>query len=349
MPSGHSVLEYTGDGVTDTYAVNFTLGYIDKSHIQCRVGTEVDGSMNPVYRTLADVPGDPGRMRITGAVPGAGVKILFRRIVPKTVLQNDFADGAAIEDTALDDSFKQPIMMAHELLDGFGLETVYSDINLTGHKIKNVYTDANDPASLATVEYVGQAPVHAAAAAASAATAITAKNQAVTASTNASNSASAAATSALALGSALLATSFTAAWDFIVGQSAGVAIKKTLSEVFAAFLTLVGAWTKQQYAVPVVNEDMAGTFTVLADSHQAVSATITGPTTITAPTNSVIGKTMFFHMYSAGAYALTWDGVFKSTDNNTLPTTTTTEKRLYLQFYCYDGTNWSLIGMDSAS
>lgn len=151
MPSGYSVLEYQGDGVTTVFAVNFTLGYLKKSDIYCRVGDEVDGSGNPAYRVLEDIPGDPGRMRVLGAVPTASQKVLFRRITAKTTLQNDYADGEALDDDALDNSFKQQLMIAHELLDGFGLSTVYSDIDLTGHTIRNILTDDTDPTSAASI------------------------------------------------------------------------------------------------------------------------------------------------------------------------------------------------------
>lgn len=151
MPSGYSVLEYQGDGVTTVFAVNFTLGYLNKSDIYCRVGEEVDGSGNPSYRTLESIPGDPGRMRVLGAVPTAEQKVLFRRITSKTALQNDFADGEALDDDALDDSFKQTLMIAHELLDGFGLATVYSDMDMTGHTIRGLATDDTDPTSVASI------------------------------------------------------------------------------------------------------------------------------------------------------------------------------------------------------
>ena len=181
MPSGYSVLEYQGDGVTTVFAVNFTLGYLKKSDIYCRVGNEVDGSGNPAYRTLESIPGDTGRMRVLGAVPTASQKVLFRRITSKTTLQNDYADGEALDDDAHHNSFKQTLMIAHELLDGFGLSTVYSDIDLTQHKIINVQTDPNDPTSLCNVQYAGQAPIHSAAAQAAATEAGTARDQAVVA------------------------------------------------------------------------------------------------------------------------------------------------------------------------
>lgn len=172
MPTGYSILEYTGDGSTDTFSINFTLGYLSLEHIQCRVADEVDGSGNPEYRTLYAVAGNPGVLRVGGTIPAAGEKVVFTRTVPKDTLTNDYADGAILTGDNLDNSMKQAMMAVHEALDGRNLDTVYTDIDMTGHKLLNVFTDPNDPSSLATVASVGDAPAQAAAAAQSAAEAL---------------------------------------------------------------------------------------------------------------------------------------------------------------------------------
>ena len=48
----NSVVTATGDGVTVQYTLNFTLGILRRDYVTCRVGSEVDGAGDPVYRTL---------------------------------------------------------------------------------------------------------------------------------------------------------------------------------------------------------------------------------------------------------------------------------------------------------
>lgn len=358
MPSGYSVLEYQGDGVTTVFAVNFTLGYLKKSDIYCRVGDEVDGSGNPAYRVLEDIPGDPGRMRVLGEVPTAAQKVLFRRITSKTTLQNDYADGEALDDDALDNSFKQQLMIAHELLDGYGLSTVYSDIDLTQHKIVNVVTDPNDPTSLCNVGYAGQAPLHSAAALAAQVaseaardTSIAAKDQSVQAAADAEVSRAAAVVAEIAAEAAVSSSvqvgAFTAAWDMIVGSGPGAYIKKSLYEVAEAIraqlVGVVSGYTRQQYAVPVAVSPVAGAVTLDAELHQEAEITSTQALTMNAPTQGVKGMRLFLRLYAASALAISWNAVFKANADVALPAAHVAGKGIYLDFR-YDGASWVLMG-----
>lgn len=356
MPSGYSVLEYQGDGVTTVFAVNFTLGYLNKSDIYCRVGDEVDGSGNPAYRVLESIPGDPGRMRVLGAVPTASQKVLFRRITSKTALQNDYTDGESLDDTALDDSFKQQLMIAHELLDGYGLSTVYSDINLSGHKITNVITDPNDPTSMCNVQYAGQAPLHSAAAeaakiAAEAArdTSIAAKDISVQAAADSETARAAAVVAKNAaeaeVGTAVQISAFTGAWDMIVGSGPAAYIKKSFSE-FWTYLTgfASGKWAKQQSAVVVSINGASGTVALDAINHQdVVIVTPASTVAFSNPTNGQTGMYITITLFSATAVALTWGDKFFGNEDG-LPSTTTADKWHVLTFRCIGSNNWLYMG-----
>lgn len=110
----YSVHKYVGDGVTTQFAVNFTLGYLNKSHVSAHVQDELDGLGNPVYRTLTWI--SAGLVDV-GAAPGVGKTVTIRRTTPRDVLLVDFSDGAIFSETAIDRANLQKIMIAQEMSD----------------------------------------------------------------------------------------------------------------------------------------------------------------------------------------------------------------------------------------
>lgn len=153
--SGYSFYEYEGDGVTTQYPLQFSLGELKRAYVTCRVNNEVDAFGEPVFRELADVPGDPGMIEILGTVPPIAAPIVFRRIVPKELLLHLYANGSILDYPSLDESHLQLMMALHEVLDGYGLTNVFTDINMNGYKLTNVYSDPDDPDSMATVAFLG--------------------------------------------------------------------------------------------------------------------------------------------------------------------------------------------------
>lgn len=102
----YAEVAYPGDGVTKSFAVNFTLGTAP-GVVTCRV--------NGVVRTYT-ING-AGQYVLTGTAPPVGSTIVFSREVSKDKLEVDWNDGAAITKAALNLSQRQIIMMAHEALD----------------------------------------------------------------------------------------------------------------------------------------------------------------------------------------------------------------------------------------
>jgi hypothetical protein len=102
--------------VSTQYPVNFTLGYIDPTHITARVGNEVDGLGNPVYRAITFL--GPNLFQIAGTPAGIGVPIVFERTVPKESLIVNFSNGDVLDEMNLDISQLQTIMAVQEVLDG---------------------------------------------------------------------------------------------------------------------------------------------------------------------------------------------------------------------------------------
>lgn len=119
-----------GDGVTTQFPVNFSLGYLDQSHITARVGTEVDGLGQPVYRAITFL--SPSLMQIAGTPAGIGVKVLFERTIKKDELIVNFSNGDVMDEVNLDTAQKQSMMAVQEVLDGrFGVLT--QDLDFGGY------------------------------------------------------------------------------------------------------------------------------------------------------------------------------------------------------------------------
>lgn len=159
----NSIITTSGDGSTTVFSLSFTLGFISRSHVRCRVNNEVDGLGDPIYRELEWI--NDGMVRILGATPGVGVPIVFSRTVPKDVLQHDYTDGAPISAGNLDESNLQVMHAVHEFLDGRFTGSFATDLNMNGFKI----TDLADPVAdtdavnLQTLQdYTGNAPAYAA-------------------------------------------------------------------------------------------------------------------------------------------------------------------------------------------
>lgn len=132
----NSIITTEGDGSTVQFVLNFTLGILKRSYVKCRVGTEVDGLGNPLYRSLEWVT--DSLVNILGAVPGDGVPIVFTRTVPKDALLHDYSNGAAIEESNLDESNLQTIMSVHEFLDGRIEGGFLSDLDMNGYRLINL-------------------------------------------------------------------------------------------------------------------------------------------------------------------------------------------------------------------
>jgi len=158
----NSVVTATGDGVTVQYTLTFTLGILRRDYVTCRVGSEVDGVGDPVYRTLEWV--SDSIVNIQGTVPADGESIVFTRTVPKNALIHDYSNGVPVEESNLDESNLQTIMSIHEFLDGRVEGGFLQDIQMNGYKILNVGdgvadTDAANMAQVNAVTTAAQAAV----------------------------------------------------------------------------------------------------------------------------------------------------------------------------------------------
>jgi hypothetical protein len=199
----NSMIVYTGDGSsTGPYVINFTLGFISRDDVTCRVGDEAED------REIEWI--NDGSVNIAGDPPGVDVRVVFKRTVDKTQLIHDYENDADIEESNLDESNKQALMAVHEVLDG-RLENISQDLDMKTYKIINlgdgveatdavnkgqldaVIEDAAEAAAEAAEEFADDAEASATAAATSATNAATSATNAATSATNAANSATAAA------------------------------------------------------------------------------------------------------------------------------------------------------------
>lgn len=106
---------------------------------------------------------------------------------------------------------------------------------------------------------------------------------------------------------------------------------------------VVGAYTRQQYAVPVAVAPVAGAVTLDAELHQEAEITSSVALTMNAPTKAVKGMRLFLRLYAATALAIAWHAVFKANADVALPPAHVAGKGIYLDFR-YDGASWVLMG-----
>lgn len=174
-----------GDGTTTQFAVNFALDYLLEADVTCRVGNEVDGSGDPIYRAITFL--STNLIQVGGAIPGDGVQIVFERTVDKDVLRVDYNNGDQLDEDNLMIAQKQAMMAVHEVLDG-RFSVLTEDLDAGGFSVINL-RDPVDDEDAATKQYVDAqdgaiataaataASVSAAASAASAAAAATSAAQ----------------------------------------------------------------------------------------------------------------------------------------------------------------------------
>jgi microcystin-dependent protein len=154
----NSIITELGDGVTTQYALNFTLGVLKREYVTCRVGDEVDGFDQPIYRTLEWIT--DGLVNIQGDVPGNNVPIVFKRTMPKDMLIHDYSDGVPIIEANLDESNLQNLMAIHEFLDGRLDGGFVQDVNMNGYKITNL-GDGEDDEDAANMRQLNETVAHA--------------------------------------------------------------------------------------------------------------------------------------------------------------------------------------------
>ena len=137
----YSIIQYTATGLTNTYAINFALGFNNRNEVTCQVNNEVDGLSAPVYRSLTWI--NDGLVTVDGVLLTAGWPVVFKRTVTKTTLIHDYSNGEAIEESNLDESNKQNLMAIHEVLDGRLTSALQQDLDMGTHKITNLVDGIN--------------------------------------------------------------------------------------------------------------------------------------------------------------------------------------------------------------
>lgn len=164
-----SQTSYHTDGVTTVWNFSFAGGYLDKSHVKAFY-REASGDMTSIPVTLGMFVGD-FQLNISPALPagvgGDTTLTIYRNSLEDGLPIVDFADEAALTETALDTNAKQAIFAAAEA----------SDFITTSSADANVQT-ALDAADLA-LSYANSAQLAADAASASAQDALDAANLAI--------------------------------------------------------------------------------------------------------------------------------------------------------------------------
>jgi hypothetical protein len=154
-----SVNTPVGDGVTKQFAVNFTNGLFSRDSVHVFVEGEVDGLGEPAERTFTWI--NDGLIELDGAAPGSGVVVNIRRIMDKDEPAVDFEDGEILTEATADRGLDHLLNSIHELLDGYGFESIRTDMNLNGNLIRNLGepTEPTDAARLSDIRESASAAV----------------------------------------------------------------------------------------------------------------------------------------------------------------------------------------------
>lgn len=123
-PEYRTMQEFKGDGVTDTYEVNFTGGYLNIAHVKGEFVDKADGRR--VRLDLEMVGRNTFRVR---PVPTVDSEIVIYRDTPKEVPMLSFVDGAMVTAPNLDRNAKQAIFAVAEMLDRFSI--AYKQVELS--------------------------------------------------------------------------------------------------------------------------------------------------------------------------------------------------------------------------
>ena len=283
-----------GNGSTNQFVLDFALGYLSEDEITCRVGDEVDGSGDPIYRDLTFL--SDTLVEVSGAVPGNGVQIVFDRTVEKEDTVVHFSDGDVLDEFNLDISFKQILMSVHEVLDGrFG--TFDQDIDMGAFQIKSLGEPTEDDDAV-TKSYVdgimpGNAALVIAAEDARDASQSSASSAAGSA-TAASSSASAAATSqSSAAGSATAASSSATS----ASNSASAASTSETNAATSASNAATSASTAQSSASSASTYASSAGSSATSASSDAASASTSATTASNAATEASDAWTSFNELY----------------------------------------------------
>ena len=148
----NSIITRLSNGSNMQFSLNFTLGILKRTDVVVRVGNEVDGSNNPVYRDIEWIT--DGLVNVLGAQAPLNTPVVFTRTVRKDQLQHDYANGSAIDELNLDESNKQTLMAVHEVLDGRFPEGLAQDLDMNGFKVTNM-APGTDPDDAVTFEQLG--------------------------------------------------------------------------------------------------------------------------------------------------------------------------------------------------
>lgn len=130
-----------GDGVTTVFPVSFALGVINENDVTARVGDEVNGIGQPVYRTITF--NSPELLQISGPPAGDGVPVVFERTIVLDELLVDYVDGDIINDDNLNTAQKQALMLIHELKDG-RFSTLSRNLDMGQNRIINLADPVDD-------------------------------------------------------------------------------------------------------------------------------------------------------------------------------------------------------------
>jgi len=280
---GYSTNTYTYAGGAQNFAVNFALGFIQRSDVTVRVNAAVDGSGNPAYANFTWI--DDSTVTVTDPLT-IGDSVEVARTVSKSDLKVAFSAGADVTPANLDLSAKHGLMVYQELIDG----------RVDGAESPKAAADRSVAASNTAQTYRDEALASKTAAAASELAAGISEGNAATSESNAAASdTSAAGHDTAAAGSASTATT-----------QAGVATTKASESASSAAAALVSENNSAGHDTAALNSKNAAASSAGAastsETNAAASASAASSSESAAAASAVL----------AAAERITWKGAWAS-------------------------------------
>ncbi len=106
------------------------------------------------------------------------------------------------------------------------------------------------------------------------------------------------------------------------------------ADMAAAMAGVVRAYTRQQYAAPVVRAGASGAQAVDLDLHPLLFIDASGALTMADPEHMAAGKTCVLLLYSAAAQTISWSTAWRGTSLVSLPTALAAGKLLIISALC---------------
>jgi hypothetical protein len=150
----HSIIRVPGTGSNGPFAVNFTLGFLSRTHVTAYVEGESDTLGNQAYRVITWI--NDSLITVGGSPIVSPQFLIISRDTPVNAPVHDYQNGSVLEEANLDQSYLQTILVAQEMHDGKNSNVLLHELDAAGFRIRHL-ADGVETTDAATVGQVAAA------------------------------------------------------------------------------------------------------------------------------------------------------------------------------------------------